>query len=105
MGDVGLLLSPNVLKSLNNIEKITSRIIVVSFKGNPSITVTCCYSSTNVSDEQKVVNFYNDLSSIVRFIPKHNVLIIGGDMNARLRHDNPHHKYSFHQTPNRNGGH
>ena len=31
-----------------------------------------------------VVTFYNELSSLVRCIPKHNVLIIGGDINAQI---------------------
>uniref|UniRef100_A0A0L8IFX9 Endonuclease/exonuclease/phosphatase domain-containing protein n=1 Tax=Octopus bimaculoides TaxID=37653 RepID=A0A0L8IFX9_OCTBM len=85
IGGVGLFLSLYALKSLNSIEKITSRITVANFN--------------------EVINFYNDLSSLVRFIPKHSILIIGGDMNAQLGHDSPHHKYSFHQTSNQNGEH
>ena len=35
IGEVGILLSPNAQKSLDNIESITSRILVASFNGNP----------------------------------------------------------------------
>ena len=35
IGDVGILLSPNAQKSLDNIESITPRILVASFNGNP----------------------------------------------------------------------
>ena len=100
-----MLLNPHALKSLNYIEKITSRIINATFNGNPFTTVVCCYSPTNVSEEQDVINFHNDLSSLVRFVPRNNVLVIGGDMNAHIGKDNPHHKFSFHQTTNRNGEH
>ena len=45
-----------------------------TFNGKPSATIIC-NSPTNVSDE---------LSPLVRSIPKHNVLVIGGDMNAQI---------------------
>ena len=30
----------------------------------------------------KKLTFYDELSSLVHSIPKHNILVIGGDMNA-----------------------
>ena len=48
-------------------------------------TTVCCYSSTNVSDETDIITFNNELCSLVRQIPKHNDLIIGGVMNAQIR--------------------
>ena len=44
------------------------------------------------------------LSSLVRSIPKHNMLVIGGDMNAQIG-KNGNNKYSLHNTSNRNGQH
>ena len=32
----------------------------------------------------ELVTFYDELSSLVRSIPKHNMLVIGGDMNAQI---------------------
>ena len=104
IGGVGFLLSPHAMKSLNSIEKITSRIIVATFNGNPETTVISCYSPTNTAEEQDAIDFYNDLSSLVRAIPKHNVLILGGDMNAQIG-TSQYHKFSFHQISNRNGEH
>ena len=37
-------------------------------------------------------------------IPKHNLLVIGGDMNAQIG-KNRHNKYSLHYASNRNGQH
>ena len=59
---------------------------------------------TNVSEENEIVTFYEDLSSLVRSIPKHNLLVIGGDMNAQIG-KNRHNKYSLHNASNRNGQH
>ena len=52
---------------------------------------------TNVSEETKLVTFYDELSSLVRSIPKHNMLVIGGDMNAQIG-KNGNNKYSLHNT-------
>ena len=49
---------------------------------NPRATIISCYSPTNVSEETELVAFYDELSSLVSSIPKHNMLVIGGDMIA-----------------------
>ena len=83
IGGVYMLIGPRALKSLNSIEKIKPRMIVATFNGNPSTTIIC-YSPTNFSEETDLIAFYNQQSSLVQSIPKHNVLIIGGDMNAQI---------------------
>ena len=104
IGGVGMLLSPFALKTLNSFEKIRPRMIIATFNGNPCTTVISCYSPTNVSVESEVTDFFEELSSLVRHVPKHHVLTIGGDMNAQvgLSHDHP---FTFHETTNRNGEH
>ena len=104
VGGVGLLIGPRALKTLNSIEKIQPRMMAATFNGNPRATIISCYSPTNVSEETELVTFYDELSSLVRSIPKHNMLVIGGDMNAQIG-KNGNNKYSFHNTSNRNGQH
>ena len=103
MGGVGMLIGPRARKSLNNIEKIQPRMMVATFNGNPSATIIC-YSPINVSEETDLITFYNELSSFVRSIPKHNVLVISGDMNAQIGKIVSH-KFSLHKSSNRNGEH
>ena len=83
-GGVSMLIGPRALKLLNSIEKIQPRIMVATFNSNLSTTIIFCYSPTNASDKTDLDAFYNELSSFVRSIPKHNVLIIGEDMNAGI---------------------
>ena len=59
------------------------------------------YSTTNASDE-KDLDTFNELSSLVRSMPKHNVLIIGGHMNAQIG-KNENNTFSLLNTSNRNG--
>ena len=103
-GDVRMLLSSRALKSPNSIDKIQSRMMVATFNGNPSTTITSSYSPTNVSDETDLNTFYNELSFLVRSIRKHNVLIIGGDMNAQIA-KNVNNKFNLYNSSNRNKEH
>ena len=104
VGGVGLLIGPRALKTINSVEKIQPRIMAATFNSNPRATIISCYSPTNVSEETELVTFYDELSSLVRSIPKHNMLVIGGDMNAQIG-KNWNNKYSLHNTSNRNGQH
>ena len=91
-------------KSLNSIEKIRPRMMVATFNGSPSATIISCYSPTNISEEMDLIAFYNKLSSFVHSIPKHNALVISGDMNAQIG-KSVNHKFSLHNSSNRNGEH
>ena len=103
-GEIGMLLREDIYNTLSSIEKISPRIMTVTFQGNPQTTIITCYSPKNVSDETETERFYSDLSSLTRQIQKHNVLIIIGDFNAQLgQNDNGNFPYSFHQNTNRNG--
>ena len=78
-----MFLNPRTLKSLDSIEKIQPRVRVSTFNGNPSTTIISCNSPTNVSDKTNI----NELFSLLRSIPKQNVQIIAGDMNAWIGKD------------------
>ena len=73
VGGVGILIGPRALKSLNSVESIPPRMIA-TFNGNPGATIVC-YSPTNVSEETELVAFYDELSSLVCSILKHNILV------------------------------
>ena len=98
VGWVGMLIGPRALKTLNSIERIQPRMMAPTSNGNPKATIISCYSPTNVSEETE------ELSSLVRSIPKHSLLVIGGDMNAQIG-KNGNNKYSPRNTSNRNGQH
>ena len=104
VGGIGMLIEPRALKTLYSIERIHPRMMAATFNGNPRATIISCYSPTNVSEETEQVVFYDELSSLVRSILKHNVLVIGGDMNAQFG-KNGNNKCSLHNTSNRNGQH
>ena len=76
IGGVGMLLSPCTQRSHKRIEKIQLRMMVAMFNGNPGTTIISYDCPTNVSDEKDLPTFYNNLSSLVNRMLKHNILII-----------------------------
>ena len=100
---VCILIGTRALKSINSIERIQPRMVVATFNGNPRVTIISCYI-TNVNEETELIAFYDELSSLVRSSPKHNVLVIGGDMNAQIG-KNGNYKYSLQNSLNRNRHH
>ena len=99
-----MLIGPRALKTLNSIERIQPKMMAATFNGNFRATIISCYSLTNVSEETELVTFYNELSSLVCCIPRHDVLVIGRDTNAQIRKKG-NNKYSLHNMSNRNGQH
>ena len=95
-----MLIGPRALKSLNSIEKIQLRMMVATFNGNPRATIISCYSLTNVSEETSMMS-YTPL-----FVASRNSMfsIFGGDMNAKIG-KKVNHKFSLHNSSNRNGQH
>ena len=77
-------------------------LMVATFSGNPKVTAISCYSPTNCSEETEVSTFYDQLSQLIKQIPKHHILLIGGDMNAKIG-SNECEGDSYHDSTNRNG--
>ena len=58
--------------------------MITNFNGNPKVTVVSCYSPTNCSEEEEAQEFYAQLTELIKQVPKNNVLLIGGAMNAKI---------------------
>ena len=97
---VGIVVHSSVLPLLVSIDSIDRNIMMAVFKGNPKSIVLSCYSPHNSRPEEEVLDFYEKLDLTTQTIPRHNMLLIQGDFNARLEG-----KFSYHNEYNRNGKH
>ena len=68
--------------------------MVATFNDNSSATIISCYSPTNVREETDHFALYDELFSLVRYIPKHNVLVIGWELHAQIG-NKLNHKFSL----------
>ena len=83
-------------------ELVNHRLMITTFNGNPETTVISCYSPKNTSEESIAEEFYSDLAKLIRDVPKHNAILVGGDMNAKIGKENCKGSH-YHETTNRNG--
>ena len=101
-GEIGILINMLSYNDLANVDIVSKRIMIVHFNGNPQTSIIVCYSPTNVCDPTEIENCYENLTSTIRQIPKHTVLIIAGDFNAHIGIQYGF-KFALHDVSNRNG--
>ena len=86
---VGLLLNKQAGQALDEWEPVNERIMYARLKsshGNMSVMV--CYAPTNEADDNRKDDFYATLQEAIDKVPKHDMLLCIGDMNAKLGNDN-----------------
>ena len=83
-GGVGIIISKEANKSLINIKRVTNRILIANFQGNPVLTTIVTYAPCEYEDEIVKNIFYEQLRTTIESVPSHNCLIILSDMNARM---------------------
>ncbi|XP_068712999.1 craniofacial development protein 2-like [Montipora foliosa] len=88
-GGVALMLNRLAAKALLEWKPVSERIVRARFYSKYSkLTVIQCYSPTNEADEVDKLNFYEQLQSEVAITPTHDVLMVIGDLNAKVGRDN-----------------
>ena len=84
-----LIISKNSVKSLIEWEPISDRFIRARFDSKYcKLSVIQCYSPTNDEEDEVKDGFFNQLQQIVAQIPPHDMLLIMGDLNAKVGNDN-----------------
>ena len=101
IGGVGMLLNSRAYDSLACVRSHTDRILIANFQGNPATTVITTYCPTNVTDEDIIEDHFDNLRRAVGSVPAHNVLLVIGDLNARIGPEDG--RYTYHGSTNRNG--
>ena len=53
-----------------------------------NMTLIQCYAPTNDTDESITDTFYEQLQAEVRLVPRHDLLVVMGDLNAKVGNNN-----------------
>uniref|UniRef100_A0A0L8GNS1 Endonuclease/exonuclease/phosphatase domain-containing protein n=1 Tax=Octopus bimaculoides TaxID=37653 RepID=A0A0L8GNS1_OCTBM len=86
---VALLLPKEAARSLMEWEPVSDRIIMARFKSRfQQVSIIMCYAPTNNAEEDTKDVFYSQLQTVVDRIPRRDMLILMGDMNAKVGSDN-----------------
>ena len=101
-GGVGVMVTEKAYNSISLLKPYGKRIFTVSFDGNPRLTVINVYSPFEGDNE--AVEFHDELRAAISEVPGHHLLLVLGDMNAKLGKETmDDHRFYFHSQTNRNG--
>ena len=104
MGGVGIMVTKKAYQAISLIKSYGNRILLVSFNGNPRLTVIVVYSPTEAAKDDEAEDFHNNLRSVVRDVPAHHLLLTLGDLNAHLGKSSTEDPgWYYHSSTNRNG--
>ena len=82
---VGIILNKEAEKSLIGWKPVTDRIIKVKFQSrHTKTTVVVIYAPTEEAEEEEKDNFYDQCQDVFNDIPKLDMVLILGDMNAQV---------------------
>ena len=82
---VGLIIHNKYMNNIDNIEYISERILLVTLKfPKAKWTILSLYAPDIAKPKEIREEFYEELQNIVSQIPKENLLIMLGDLNARV---------------------
>lgn len=86
---VAIIVSKMKSKTLLEWEPISDRLIRARFNSKYSnLTILQCYSPTNEAEDDDKDHWYEELQAAIRKVPVHDVLLVMGDMNAKVGSDN-----------------
>ncbi|KAL5260700.1 hypothetical protein ACHWQZ_G010752 [Mnemiopsis leidyi] len=103
-GGVGFMLSSKAHGGISLIKPYGSRVLNISFNGNPRLTAITAYSPTEAASTEEAEDFHNTLRQAIADVPAHHLLLVLGDMNARLGQESAgDRRWYFHPRTNRNG--
>jgi exonuclease III len=97
-----------IKKSVLSFKPYNERLCKVRLKGKfNNLSIICTHAPTEEKPDEEKEKFYEDLQTAHNKIPKHDIVIILGDLNAKIGKEDVYQntvgKHTLHEVTNRNG--
>jgi exonuclease III len=104
----GFMIRNKIKKNILSFEPYNERLCKLQIKGQfNKLSIISVHAPTKEKSDEEKEKFYKDLQIVHNKIPKHDIVIILGDLNARIGkeevYQNVAGKHTLHKTSNRNG--
>ena len=88
-GGVAVIVTRKVENTLLEWKPVNDRLMKVRFNSKfAKLTIIACYAPTEEAEEEEKDEFYEQIEEGIRTTPRHDVLMVIGDLNARVGQDN-----------------
>ena len=88
---VAVMLKKGTERCLLQWKPLSSRLMTVRLKGrHTNLSIIQCYAPTNDSSDEDKDEFYGQLENCILEAPRHDVLLVMGDLNAKVGSSNEH---------------
>ncbi|XP_065565738.1 uncharacterized protein LOC136030597 [Artemia franciscana] len=85
LAGVGIIMTPKIASGLLDYEAVSDRIVMACLKGQSNnLTKLSVYAPIRDAPDHLKDKFYADLQLTLNKIPRKDILVIGGDFNARI---------------------
>ena len=85
LAGVGIIMTPKIASGLLDYEAVSDRIVMARLKGQSNnLTILSVYAPIRDAPDHLKDKFYADLQLTMNKIPRKDILVIGGDFNARI---------------------
>ena len=86
---VAIMISQQVMKSLMEWTPVNKRIIIARFYSRfKKVTIVQVYAPHNERQDEEKDQFYQELQEVIDGCNKNDIIIVTGDLNARVGNDN-----------------
>ncbi|MBN3275755.1 CFDP2 protein, partial [Polyodon spathula] len=82
---VAIIANKKIAKTVQCFNAVNDRIMTARFHGKPrSLTILQVYAPTTDAKEEDIEKFYSDLQQAIDQVPAKDIILIGGDFNAKV---------------------
>lgn len=82
---VGIIIRPEMAKTVKGFWTLSDRIVLVKFSGSPvDLNIIQVYAPTSTSTETDIEDFYRGLDTVTRQCKAHELTLVIGDFNAKV---------------------
>ena len=82
---VGIMVNKNINKAVLGYWPVSDRIIMMKIQGKPfNISIVQVYAPASASTDDEIDEFYNLLESTIDQVKSNEVLVVMGDLNAKV---------------------
>uniref|UniRef100_A0A8D8Z4U1 Craniofacial development protein 2 n=1 Tax=Cacopsylla melanoneura TaxID=428564 RepID=A0A8D8Z4U1_9HEMI len=82
---VGVIMHKSVANHVTNFVPVNERVLLIQINASPvNMNIIQVYAPTTEYSDEHIQEFYNHIDTLIKNLPKHEMLVVMGDFNAKI---------------------